>query len=159
MLTTQDWKETILLEVGAGLDSTNPVEAAALDKVTPLIDKFWAMYISKAMIYPMLNVLYTKRHCLNVLYGQFRDLIRAQIGGFTVSQEQKLANIKTMIDQVNEEIKEVETKASASRPPALGYMVQTSPQMPRPQQPNANDPRYRGDALARPRPRDIGFTP
>jgi hypothetical protein len=146
--------QLILWEVGAGLDGQDPVEQAAYDRLTPNIDKLWNAWADKALVFPRLQYLYCKRQCLIVLVGQLRDLVQVSIGGFSSGQQQKLANLNEIIKRTDEEIKDLEAKAQASRPVVVAPMTNTSPRMPDVGQVDPNNPVYRGDALVRPRLKD-----
>ena len=153
-LTPADWQRLILLEVGAGLDGDDPVEEAILDKVTPNIDLLWNAWADKALVYPRLQYLYCKRHCIQIIEGQLRDLVQTTIGGFSTQQQQKLTNLQNIQKRIDEEIKDLEAKAQANRPIILAELTQTSARLPSTGEVDPNNPVYRGDALVRPRTRD-----
>ncbi len=153
-LTPADWQRLILLEVGAGLDGDDPVEEAILDKVTPIIDLLWNAWSDKALVFPRLQYLYCKRHAIQIIEGQLRDLVQTTIGGFTTGQQQKLTNLQNIQKRTDEEIKDLELKAQASRPIVLAPLTQTNARLPDVGQVDPNNPVYRGDALIRPRTRD-----
>jgi hypothetical protein len=153
-LTAADWQKLILLEVGAGLDGGDPVEEAILDKVTPNIELLWHAWSDKALVFPRLQYLYCKRHCLQIIEGQLRDLVSVSIGGFNAQQQQKLANLVNLEKRVDDEIKDVEAKAQSTRPIVTAPFSNTAPRMPGTGEVDPNNPLYRGDALLRPRRAD-----
>lgn len=158
MLTADDFQRLILLEVGAGLDGNDPVEAKILDKITPNIALLWVAWSDKAAIFPRLQYLYCKKQCLDIIEGQLRDLVTTTVGGYNSNQQQKLANLQAIHKRVEDEIKDLEMKAQASRPAIVASLTQTSPRMPDPSQVDPNNPVYRGDALVRPRhPDPLGW--
>jgi hypothetical protein len=147
MPTPNEWQQLILLEVGAGLEGEDPAERQLLDKVTPNINTIWACHADKAYVAPKLQYLYTKRHCIEIIMGQLRDLVQSNVGGYNSQQQQKLANLKILRDNTQQEIVEEEKRAQSARPPAIGYLTQQAPRQPIPlgAQPDPGDPAYRGD--------------
>lgn len=159
-LTSNEWMSLILLEVGAGLDGSDPVDKQIIDQVTPNIGLIWAAWADKALVYPRLQYLYTKRQCLDIIEGQLRDLVSTQIGSFNVNGQQRLQNLQAIHKRVDEEIEKLEEQARASRGPVKGDLEQTAPSMADPGKPDPNNPVYRGDAIVRPqRPDPYGWRP
>ncbi len=147
VVNAAQWQQFILLEVGAGLDSTDPISAKVQDIVTPIIQVLWAAWAEKALIFPRLQYLYCKRHCLEIMAGQMRILVPVTVQGLNLQQDKRLTNVQTLMKDVQGQIDTVEKQAAASRPPALGYLTQKNAIMPRPLQPDPNSRAYRGDAL------------
>jgi hypothetical protein len=100
VLTADDFQRLILLEVGAGLDGNDPVEAKILDKITPNIALLWVAWSDKAAIFPRLQYLYCKKQCLDIIEGQLRDLVTTTVGGYNSNQQQKLANLQAIHKRV-----------------------------------------------------------
>lgn len=150
MLTPQDWHKLILLEVGAGLDGNDAVERKALDKVTPNIELIWGAWAEKGMVFPRLQYLYAKKQCLDIIEGQFRDLVSVTINGLNQNQQQRLQNLQTLNKRVSDEITVLEKKAAAVRSPVISNLNQTAPSMPGLGQLDPQNPVYRGDAIVRP---------
>jgi hypothetical protein len=149
-LTAQEYIQLLLLEIGAGLDGSDPVEKQVLDKVTPNIQLIWSSWSDKALVFPRLQYLYAKKQCLDILEGQLRDLVSTTIGGFNANQQQRLDNLRTLNTRVGEEIKVLEAKHTANRPMVMAPLNQTAPRMDDPGKIDPNDPVYRGDAIIRP---------
>jgi hypothetical protein len=121
MLSAKDWQDSLLREVGAGLEGLpDQVLSRALDMVTPHLATYWEMYARYAPVYPGLQFLYVKRHCVNVILGQVRDLFQVNVGGATVSQQQLTQNLQKLYENVTAEIRDAEERAKGSRPPAWG---------------------------------------
>jgi hypothetical protein len=121
MPSAQDWMQSILREVGAGLEGLpDEVLSAVLDKITPYLSTYWEMYASYALVFPRLQYLYTKRHCLNILLGQVRDLIQVSIGSAEISQTQLSDNLHKIYQNTNAEIQHLESLSVSSRGPAQG---------------------------------------
>lgn len=93
-----------------------------MDKVTPYLDTYWEMYSSFAQVFPRLQYLYVKRHCLNILMGQVRELNNVTIGSVTLNQSSILQSLKLLYDAVSAELKELESKAHDARGPVIGMI-------------------------------------
>lgn len=114
-----EWKRSLLDEVGAGLEGLpDPVLARVLDRVTPFLDTYWEMHARYDLVYPGLRYLYVKRHCVNVLLGQVRDLTQVSVGSASVPQNQLGEALNKLYGNVTAEIKDMEERAKGSRPPA-----------------------------------------
>ncbi len=151
MLTPTDWQNLLLLEVGAGIDGKSDVEKRILDKLTPNLNVIWIAWADKAFVHPRMQYLYAKRQCLDILIGQFRDLVSTTIGGFNANQQQRLQNMQEMRKTVDADITKLETQSQGSRSPAVGTINQTSPVMAELGRPDPNASSYRGDAIVHPR--------
>lgn len=124
MPSAADWQDSILREVGAGLEGLpDEVLARVLDKVTPYLSTYWEMWAWKSLIYPSLQALYVKRQCLLVLLGQTRDLINVTIGSGSIQQATLNSILQTLYKTTQDEIQRVEEIARSSRPPVLAPLT------------------------------------
>ena len=148
-LSATEWKQQILLEVGAGLDGSSDVERAAKDVITYQIDTLWEMWGSKNY-FPRLQYLYTKRACIDTLMGQLRTTITRSIGPLSMNLDSYLSNLSTLRQNVDNDIKQAESSARQRRPSVVKMTEATAAIQPEnsggwpPGVPGPGSPRYRG---------------
>lgn len=135
MPTDTDWQTDILAEVG---DPNGTL--------TPLIATIWDLFADKALIRSDLQVLYTKRACLDRrLAEEYASTDVGISGEITDKESQRFAHMQQMRADCQLEIERIERIIHASRTPALGALttlVPTSP--PSTLGPDANDDLYLG---------------
>ncbi len=145
MASTVQLKNSILSEVGAGLDGSNGPERAILDLVTPNIDVFWDIYEYKNT-YPMLQYHYVKLHCLNVVAGQLRTKIDKSLGPLNKRLSVLFANAMQLIGEVRSQIADIEALQAGSRKPVLTRLDVDSVFEPSVRNPfDPSQPRYTND--------------
>lgn len=150
MPTAQDWQSLLLLEVGASLEGDDAIDKILNDKVTPNLPTIWAMWQDKALVFPRLQYLYVKRHCLQIIMGQLRDFVDTSLGtNLLLKQSSYMNNLHMMHDMVSQDIANTELMARRGRPSVIGELLKTSPSEPA-NGPDPSNPVYRGDALVRP---------
>lgn len=121
------------------------------------IDVLWDMYADKALVAngARLQYQYTLREALDMVLGLIATGDFWEIGIQVRALDEKRIAFEHLRDAADAEIKTLESKAKAVRPPATGLLRQTAPIEPddltsTQYAPNPNDRRYRGDPLLPP---------
>jgi hypothetical protein len=101
-LTDSQYKTMILAECALDTDQ----------KAAKLIQSWWGLYSGKSSKH--LQYLYTKKHVLLWLLGQVRKKKDVKIDRDESKSSQEVANVRNMISEVREEIKQEDPYASVA---------------------------------------------
>jgi hypothetical protein len=119
MVTYEDVKALLLLEVGAGLDGLDPSTRTILDKVTPNFDVIWSAH-EGYKDFPGLRAAKVKVKCLDLLLGQTRRLLNTTVGPLTVPMNQVFDHLLELRKEALESLNLVIRRLNASRGPEVG---------------------------------------
>lgn len=129
MATEAEYNTLILYELGnvlAGAPLPEAQTAALMEGLSAIMTTVWSVARSRATIKGTLP-WYVRREAIDVLLGQLRSVVDADLGPLNVKQSHLFRNLMEMRKAAQEEIVRVELRASKSYPPTVGPSVVTAP--------------------------------
>jgi hypothetical protein len=106
---------------------------------TAVLGALWDSYCDKALIYPRLQDLYTRRQVCWYLLGGVWAAVDWKNADSDQTLDQFTTHLKNLHGIYNTEIIRIETMAAANRPPFVGQ-IQARPSVRNPGMPGATDP-------------------
>lgn len=140
-VTAAQLQNLILLEIGAVITEPVGQQMAVI----------WELYTDKSYIGPKLQYLYTKRHAVDIMLGQLRELVTFESDREKFKNNEQILTLARIRSNTQEEIDRLEQQYAATRDP---YVTDITTKEPINQDsnsatvgyPNAANRRYRGDA-------------
>lgn len=114
------------------------------------ISTLWDLYHEMALIAPRLQYLYTKRHAIDIMMGQLREVTTFENDRVKIYNWEQQKTLQYMREQTQSEIDDRESKASKIRTPQVGQLETVTPISPNDDpatsfMPDASNRKYRGD--------------
>ena len=145
------------MAAGIGFDRRQSVEQIIRElgiTITPdeigVVYSLWDSYADKAVLFPRLQYLYTKRQAVDWLRGgRWQEVTFAQ-GGVQRSASDRFAHLSAMYDALTGEITVLLSSAQMAQGAVAGQIAAREPVTPCwPGQRDANDPLYSGSPYRR----------
>jgi hypothetical protein len=135
------------------------IEAALGDQDAHVLETFldvlWGLRDDKDAIWPDLREQYVIRDGIDTLLGQVWKQVQVETPETKTHLEQKAKALLSIRETCEAEIQKMEGFARQSRDPVVAQITTTAPRMPGDPlpplcgPPDPNDPRFRGDPVAR----------